>query len=145
MPLVNCPDCGQPVAHDAPACPHCGRPHPGGSAAHAPHGAHGGEAGAGGGFASAPPPFPPPAQNVPNYLVQAILVTLCCCLPFGIVSIVYAAQVNSKRDQGDIAGAWEASKKAKMWAWVAFGMGLLANVIFLAFGLLGAVMESAGM
>ena len=34
--------------------------------------------------------------QVPNYLVQSILVTLFCCLPFGIVAIVYAAQVNGK-------------------------------------------------
>lgn len=40
--------------------------------------------------------------TIPNYLVQAILVTLCCCLPFGIVSIVYAAQVNTKVKAGDI-------------------------------------------
>ena len=35
-------------------------------------------------------------EQIPNYLVQAILVTIFCCLPFGIVSIVYAAQVNGK-------------------------------------------------
>jgi len=35
-------------------------------------------------------------KAVPNYLVQAILCTICCCLPFGIVAIVYAAQVNGK-------------------------------------------------
>lgn len=72
----------------------------------------------------APPP-PPPRQDVPNYLVQAILTTLCCCLPAGVVAIIYAAQVNTKRDQGDIAGAWEASKKAKTWTWVAFGLGIV--------------------
>ena len=27
-------------------------------------------------------------QNIPNHLVWAILSTLFCCLPFGIVSIV---------------------------------------------------------
>lgn len=141
MPLVNCPDCGQPVADTSPTCPHCGRPHPGG---HAAQGGFGAEPGAGAGFAPPPPPFAHPGENIPNYLVQAILVTLCCCMPFGVVSIIYAAQVNTKRDQGDVAGAWDASKKAKTWAWVAFGLGLLANVVFLAFGLLGVIMESAG-
>ena len=34
---------------------------------------------------------PTPTPHVPNYLVQAILVTIFCCLPFGIASIVYAA------------------------------------------------------
>ena len=59
-----------------------------------------------------------------NYLVQAILTTLFCCLPFGIVSIVYAAQVDSKYNGGDYAGALAASKNAKTWAWVSFGIGL---------------------
>jgi hypothetical protein len=62
--------------------------------------------------------------NIPTYLAQAILVTLFCCLPFGIVSIVYAAQVNSKLAAGDIAGAREASDKAKMWSWISFGVGI---------------------
>ena len=41
------------------------------------------------------------SRNIPNYLVQAILTTLFCCLPFGIVAIVYAAQVNTKIEAGD--------------------------------------------
>ena len=67
--------------------------------------------------------------TIPNYLVQAILVTLCCCLPFGIVSIVYAAQVNTKVKVGDIQGAMDSSGKAKMWCWIGFGCGLVANLI----------------
>jgi hypothetical protein len=87
--------------------------------------------------------IPPTAEStpglrphVPNYLVQAILVTLCCCLPFGIVAIVYAAQVNSKLDSGDIAGATAASNNAKLWCWIGFGAGAVAILVYL---LLGAV------
>jgi hypothetical protein len=72
---------------------------------------------------------PYPQQQVPNYLVWAILVTLCCCLPLGIVSIVYASQVNGKLQAGDYQGALAASKNAKMWCWIAFGLGLVLNVI----------------
>ncbi len=56
------------------------------------------------------PPPPPSAApvNIPNYLVFAILTTVFCCLPAGVVSIVYAAQVNSKVAMGDIAGAMAA-------------------------------------
>jgi len=71
----------------------------------------------------------PPAVSVPNYLVQAILVTICCCLPLGIPAIVFAAQVNSKLLAGDMAGAQDASNKAKMWCWIGFGLGLAANLI----------------
>jgi len=74
-----------------------------------------------------------PAQisHVPNYLVQAILVTIFCCLPFGIVAIVFAAQVNSKLQVGDINGAMTSSRKAKMWSWIGFGSGLALQIIIL--------------
>lgn len=81
---------------------------------------------------------------MPNYLVQSILVTLCCCLPFGIVAIIFAAQVNSKLATGDYAGAVEASGKAKMWCWIAFGLGIVAILLSFAFsgaGILQAVRE----
>jgi hypothetical protein len=67
-----------------------------------------------------PPPLTAAAPRpvVPNYLVQSILCTLFCCLPFGIPAIVFAAQVNSKLAAGDVAGAQESSRKAKMWCWV---------------------------
>jgi hypothetical protein len=72
-----------------------------------------------------------PPIKIPNYLAQAILSTLCCCLPFGIPAIVFAAQVNSKIGAGDIAGAMESSRKAKMWCWIAFGVGLPLQIIAL--------------
>ncbi len=70
--------------------------------------------------------------NIPNYLWQSIAITVCCCLPFGIVAIVYAAQVKSKAGIGDLAGAQEASNKAKMWCWIGFGVGILINIIVIA-------------
>jgi hypothetical protein len=42
--------------------------------------------------------------NIPNHLVWAILTTIFCCLPFGIVAIVYAAQVNTKVVEGEGVG-----------------------------------------
>lgn len=65
----------------------------------------------------------------PNYLVQSILVTLCCCLIGGIVAIVNAAQVNSKWAAGDYAGARKASDAAKLWCWLSFGIGIVTNLI----------------
>jgi len=67
--------------------------------------------------------------DVPNYLVQAILTTVFCCLPLGIVSIVYAAQVNGKVAAGDRAGALESSRNARLWAWISFGAGLVLVVL----------------
>lgn len=84
-----------------------------------------------------PPPIPPPPQplglapgTVPNHLVWSILATLCCCLPGGIVAIVYSSQVNTKLALGDLAGAIEASNKAKTWCWVSLGVGLVVNLLY---------------
>jgi hypothetical protein len=75
---------------------------------------------------------PPPsggASNIPNYLIPAILATVFCCLPVGVASIIFATQVNSKLESGDVAGAMEASRKAKKFMYIAVGSGLLVWVI----------------
>ena len=68
-------------------------------------------------------------QTIPSYLVQSILVTLCCCLPLGIVAIIFAAQVSTKLAAGDVAAAQQASNNARMWCWIAFGCGIVAAII----------------
>ncbi len=90
--------------------------------------------------APAPAPQAAAAEKIPNYLVQAILLTIFCCLPFGIVAIVYAAQVNGKVAGGDIAGAQDSSAKAKKWCWLAFWLGLVSVVlsILLQFAVIGS-------
>ena len=110
---MYCTNCGKPRPDDATVCPSCG--------------------------ARIRRPATQPAQTVPNYLVQSILVTLCCCLPFGIIAIVYAAQVNTKLAAGDVAGALQSSKNARMWAWIAFGCGALLSLIYTALLLTGNV------
>ena len=76
---------------------------------------------------------------VPNYLVQSILVTLFCCLPFGIVALVYAAQVNSKVAANDVAGATEVSNKAKTWCWVSFWTGLGLAIFWFLLAVIGGI------
>ena len=87
---------------------------------------------------NAMPLFP---EKVPNYLTQAILVTICCCVPFGIPAIVYAAQVNSKLAAGDVAGARESSSKAKMWSWIAFGLGLAGGLAYMGLAMIGVIAD----
>jgi interferon-induced transmembrane protein/zinc ribbon protein len=70
--------------------------------------------------------FVPPATEVPTYLVHSILVTLCCCLPLGVVAVIYAAQVNSKLAVGDVAGAQVASRRARTWVIVTFTLGIVS-------------------
>ena len=79
------------------------------------------------------------ASSVQNYMIPAILSTIFCCVPLGVVSIVFAAQVNSKVASGDMAGALESSKKAKMFMFIAVGLGVLTYgiviVCWLIFGI----------
>lgn len=82
-----------------------------------------------------PPPGGAPA-SVPNYLIPAIL-SLFCCWPLSIVAIIFAAQVNGKVASGDIQGAMDASKKAKLFSFLAIGLGLAAGLIYLLLMVLG--------
>ncbi len=93
-----------------------------------------------------PPAPPPPGQGlatpypvtpvanvrIPTYLVWAILVTLFCFLPTGIVAIVFASQVTSKLQAGDVAGATEASNKAKMWTIISAVAGIVLAIALVA-------------
>jgi hypothetical protein len=81
--------------------------------------------------------YQPTGTPPSNYLVFAILTTIFCCQILGIVSIVFAAQVNSRWNSGDIAGANDASKNAKLWAWLAFGSGILVAVVAAILAVLG--------
>jgi len=71
--------------------------------------------------------------EVPNYLVQAILCTVFCCLPFGIVAIVFAAQVNGKLAAGDYHGAVSYSHSARTWCWVSFWLGIVPILLWVLF------------
>jgi len=80
-----------------------------------------------------PPPTSETHDKVPNYLIPAIISAICC-LPLGIVGIIFAAQVNGKVAAGDIAGALNASKKAKMFSYIAIGLGVALWVCYFIFG-----------
>lgn len=85
---------------------------------------------------------PPPSggsATVPNYMVPAII-SIFCCWPLAIPAIIFAAQVNGKAAAGDVAGAQDASKKAKMFSFIAIGLGLLLGVIYGIMMILGMSM-----
>lgn len=91
----------------------------------------------------APPPAAAPGQAKPSsYLAFSIFTTICCCLPVGIAAIVFAAQVNSKWTAGDYAGAAQSAKTAKTLAWVAFGIGIVINLLYLVTTLLPVIMAA---
>jgi hypothetical protein len=77
-------------------------------------------------FQQTPPPSAPPK----NWLVESILVTIFCCLPFGIAGIVFASQVNSKWTIGDYNGALQSSKDAAKWTKIGFFVGIASIVVY---------------
>jgi hypothetical protein len=74
-----------------------------------------------------PPQYqpPPPFRAPQNYLIPAVVATLFCFLPTGIAAIYYASQVTSKMQIGDVAGATQASKRARTWLFVTLGIGVI--------------------
>lgn len=120
-----CPQCGASNPDNSTVCVQCGRTLLAGTASPAPLPVQG--------------VVLPPGQTVPNYLVFAILATVFCCLPAGIPAIVFAAQVNGKLQAGDLAGAQAASRNAKTWCWVSFGVGLGSILIWILLMVLGVI------
>ena len=85
-----------------------------------------------------PPPPSGTTDKVPNYLIPAIISALCC-FPLGIISIIFAAQVNGKVQSGDVTGALDASKKAKLFSiiFIAIGVVLWGGYLLVTFGIVG--------
>lgn len=73
-----------------------------------------------------------------TWLAESILVTLFCCMPFGIVGIVNASKVESRYNSGDTEGAIRASEEAKKWTTLGFWIGLSLAIIYIV------VMAAAG-
>ena len=72
-----------------------------------------------------------------TYMVWAVLVTVFCCLPFGIVSIVKASQVSSLYSQGRYQEAVAASEAAKKWAIWSAVAGVVISIIVIVLQIVG--------
>ena len=138
---MYCPNCGTESDESAKFCRNCGKALPGNEEQVAPSNVDTFDTARGdvGDVPAGPAASYDAVPHIPNYLVQAILVTLLCCLPAGIVSIVYAAQVNGKVAAGDIAGARAASQNAKTWAWISFGVALGLGILYFLLTVVGGL------
>lgn len=80
----------------------------------------------------------PDGKRPSTYLALSIIVTLCCCMPLGIVGIIYASRVDSAWNAGYYEDAREFSHKARNWSllgavlillvWIAYIILLIAGV-----------------
>ncbi|MCX4261288.1 MAG: CD225/dispanin family protein [Alistipes sp.] len=114
MGLFTCRECGGMVSSEAVRCPHCGVSVNRGSA-----------------FANAHTD----TQIKPNnWLAWSVLSTLFCCLPLGVVGIVFASKVDAAWAAGNYEGARYSAEKAKMFVYMSAGIGIA--VYLLIFGAL---------
>ena len=90
-----------------------------------------------------PPPAGGTSATIPNYMVPAII-SIFCCWPLAIPAIIFAAQVNNKAQAGDVAGAQDASKKAKMFSFIAIGLGVVLILIYVVMMILGVGLSALG-
>ena len=75
-----------------------------------------------------------------NWLIWAILSTVLCCLPLGIVSIIYATKVDNLWNSGQQEEAIKASNMARLFFFLALGGGVLAVIIGFISGLASVLM-----
>lgn len=132
--MAFCSSCGKEMPADSQFCPSCG--------ANTQTGA------------PAPSVTPQPMQqnmgmqnlpDVPNHLVKSIIVTVFCCWPLGIFSILNAAKVDSFLRQGDVDGAIDASEKANKFAnWGMIGAGVVFGLYFIFIIIAVVLAESGG-
>ena len=67
-----------------------------------------------------------PRSCPPTNLVWAILSTICCCLPAGIVAIIYSVKVSNQFSMGDFEGAERASETSAWWCIASIVLGIIS-------------------
>lgn len=84
--------------------------------------------GGNGAYAPGGQPYGAPMQPCPpTYLVWAILSTICCCVPLGVVAILKSMDVTKNYNRGLIDQALIASNDAKNWCIYSAIGGLIAS------------------
>ncbi|MFA7494339.1 MAG: CD225/dispanin family protein [Proteiniphilum sp.] len=97
-------------------------------------------------YSPPPPPQELMVDEIPplkpsNWLWQSIVATILCCLPFGIVGIIFAVKVDSLYFKGQYAESEKMAQKAKMWTLVAFGVGLVYIIFWVIMAYTGNLEE----
>ncbi|GEE01180.1 hypothetical protein nbrc107696_16260 [Gordonia spumicola] len=86
----------------------------------------------------------PQTPEPDNNLVWAILTTVLCCLPLGIVAIVKSTSVSKLWAAGDHAGAQQAADDAKKFAIWGAAAGAIVLVLYIIFIVVLGVAGSSG-
>lgn len=78
----------------------------------------------------APAPFETREPMPPTYMLWAILSTICCCFPAGIVALFFSMSVSSKYYAGDIERARRNSRMTEIWIIVSVVLGLIGGALY---------------
>lgn len=113
-----CSKCGTEIADGVQFCPNCG------NQLNTPVAAGNGT-----------------VEKINTWLIPAILATVLCCLPFGIVSIVYAVGANTEISNRNFELAKQKAAKAKTWFWVSFACGFLGSLFYIICAVAGAAAD----
>ncbi|XP_069803826.1 dispanin subfamily A member 2b-like [Dendropsophus ebraccatus] len=76
-----------------------------------------------------PAPYQPPPQK--DYLVWSVLNLICCCLPLGIVALIFSIKTRDATRQNNATLAAKHSHTAKALNISATVIGVVLTVIFL--------------
>ncbi|KAJ8276617.1 hypothetical protein COCON_G00083690 [Conger conger] len=74
----------------------------------------------------------------PSFLAWSIFNTVCCCLPLGVVAIVFSSRVNNAVARGDLTAAESDSRTAKIVNIVALVLGVIILSIVIGLKASGA-------
>ena len=72
-----------------------------------------------------------------SYLALSIIVTILCCVPLGIVGIVYASKVDASWNARNYDAAKEYSRKARNWSIAGLVISVLWWVVYAVLIFLG--------
>lgn len=70
-----------------------------------------------------------------NYLIWAILSTILCCMPLGVVAIVKSSSVNTLWFQGRHDEAYKAAESAKSFSIWSAGIAVILWVLYFVFAI----------
>lgn len=107
--LSSCPNCGAQIDNNLKFCSNCGKE------------------------------LPTTPECPKTYLVESILVTLFCCLPFGIVGIINASNVSSNFSAGRYKEAEQCSRNALKFIKISIGLGVAFFIIYFLIVLIAAL------
>ena len=70
-----------------------------------------------------------PSGDIPTLILPSILLTCCCCFPFGVAALAHGFRVKSHLARGEFEAALEASEKARRLLKIGFIAGIAAAIV----------------